>query len=168
MGFFSGLFLTGAAIGLTTMMAKNRRANEKASKEFEEWEKELLRDMNRREEEDRKRRSIICKYDKIITRNVFEDIAFKCAKRIKRISDIKIGNGTVKATVSSQSGISEWEFVLDFNDYGKFTGSYWLERENFDSEIPERLGSMIQDATDEYIKKHTLPSEKYKKRNESL
>lgn len=47
--------------------------------------------------------------------------------------------------VLSQSGISEWEFELDFNDYGKITGSYWIYSDNYDSMIPKALGNSIQE-----------------------
>ena len=46
----------------------------------------------------------------------------------------------------SQSGISEWDFELDFNDYGKITGTYWISSDNYDSMIPETLGNLIQKA----------------------
>jgi hypothetical protein len=67
-------------------------------------------------------------------------------KELEELNGLDIDNGAISVTVISQSGISKWEFELDFNDYGKITGQYWLSTENYDSEIPERLGDSIQEA----------------------
>lgn len=45
--------------------------------------------------------------------------------------------------VQSQSGISEWEFWVDFNDYGHITGRFWWHTDNSDSNIPEKFGDII-------------------------
>ena len=65
---------------------------------------------------------------------------------LEELNGLDIDNGAISVTVISQSGISKWEFELDFNDYGKITGQYWLSTENYDSEIPEKLGDSIQEA----------------------
>ncbi len=56
----------------------------------------------------------------------------------------------VYGVVQSQSGISEWNFKLDFNDYGHITGTYWLSSDNDDSNIPERFGDLIRSAINNY------------------
>jgi len=55
--------------------------------------------------------------------------------------------------VESQSGISTWKFTVDFNDYGKITGRYWIKSENKDSTIPNRIGDMISNQLLQFINK---------------
>ena len=64
-------------------------------------------------------------------------------KELEELNGLDIDNGAISVTVISQSRISKWEFELD---YGKITGQYWLSTENYDSEIPEKLGDSIQEA----------------------
>jgi len=104
----------------------------------------IMRKSREQDDEKRRRKNTICKFDDILTEEMFEEIVYKSAKRIKRIDNININNGCVTATVISQSGISEWEFEVDFNDYGKITGSYWKNSDNYDSNIPNTLGDLIQ------------------------
>ena len=42
-------------------------------------------------------------------------------KELEELNGLDIDNGAISVTVISQSGISKWEFELDFNDYGKIT-----------------------------------------------
>ena len=53
----------------------------------------------------------------------------------------------VYGTVRTQSGLSEWDFKVDFNDYGHITGKYWLSSDNDDSNIPghvaDNMSTMI-------------------------
>ncbi len=52
----------------------------------------------------------------------------------------------VYGIVESQSGLSEWSFTIDFNDYGHITGEYWITTDNDDSIIPERVAGRIREA----------------------
>ena len=83
-------------------------------------------------------------FSRNLTREVFEEAVRTEAKKIKRIVAVElVDNGIVKGTVRSQSGISEWKFDIDFNDYGKITGKYWIESSNSDSDIPWILAKRI-------------------------
>ncbi len=76
--------------------------------------------------EEKKRKSTPCYWNDGFTQAEFEATVYKCAKRIKRIKRVNISNLTVRCDVISQSGISEWSFLLDYNDYGHYTGKCWL------------------------------------------
>lgn len=68
----------------------------------------------------------------------------KCGgKGIRRITSLYAEGAMVYGTVRSNSGISDWCFRIDFNDYGKLTGAYWLSTGNIDSNIPKLVASRI-------------------------
>ena len=81
-----------------------------------------------------------------ISEDEFRDIVLSVTKHIanKRIHDVCINSSIIQAYVRSQSGISDWKFELDFDDYGHLTGKYRvLYKENKDSKIPEACGNQI-------------------------
>lgn len=84
-------------------------------------------------------------FDGIITPEEFERIANKSARQIKRIKRVYVYGFNVSCTVVAQSGISEWEFELDFDDRASRNGSFTISSENKDSGIPNRLGSLMQE-----------------------
>lgn len=96
----------------------------------------------RRKNEEEKHRFIIPKkipYDK------FKEIVLSSIKPMKKkLRNIDLDNGKIYGTVISQSGITEWSFTIDFNDYGKLTGEYWITTENKDSLIPKRVAETVQ------------------------
>ena len=63
---------------------------------------------------------------------------------------VAVDGPIVYGMVQSQSGISDWYFMLDFNDYGHITGTFRCTSDNEDSNIPTRLGSLIQDEINNY------------------
>lgn len=75
----------------------------------------------------------------------FEQIVRRVGKCIGRLTILSIDGPFVECLVLSSSGISEWEFQLDFNDYGRLTGNYWINTENESSSIPNRLGNLIRE-----------------------
>lgn len=96
-------------------------------------------------EEENKRVNSSFRYPVEIPADKFDEIVRQSIKPIKKkIRTISVNKGVVRGTVISQSGLSEWDFTLDFNDYGKLTGRFWLRSENSDSHLPERLGTAIQ------------------------
>ena len=112
-----------------------------------EKEKEELR---RKEEIEKKKQEDIrmntpCNFLDGISKSQFNEIVFNATKHIKRLT-VYIDGPIVYGVVRSQSGISEWKFTLDFNDYGKITGTCWRWQENQDSSIPKNVMKKIQDA----------------------
>lgn len=96
-------------------------------------------------EEENKRANTTFIYPSQISSNDFDEIVYKSIKPIKnRIKTIHVCNGIVTGTVVSITGLSEWTFTLDFNDYGSLTGRFWVKTENSQSNIPQRLGTVIK------------------------
>ena len=90
------------------------------------------------------RKGTPCNFDNGISKDEFNEIVEKELKAIKRINDFSINDTVIRARVRSQSGISEWRFTVDFNDYGKITGNYWLNSKNNDSQIPKSVAENIK------------------------
>ena len=100
--------------------------------------------------EEEKRKNTPCMFSDGFTEYEFEKMVKKAGKIIKRISNIRVSGPNVYGTVQSQSGISEWDFNLDFNDYGHITGTYWISSDNNDSNIPKRLAKLIREELDDF------------------
>ena len=113
-----------------------------------------LEQLNRRiaeeEAEQERRRNTPCRFEEGFSEADFEQMANRAARKIKRLEKVAVDGPIVYGMVQSQSGISDWYFMLDFNDYGHITGTYWCSSDNEDSNIPTRLGSLIQDEIDNY------------------
>lgn len=100
-------------------------------------------------EQDR-RRNTPCRFVDGFSEYEFEQMVKTAGRNIRRLSEISVDGPVVYGVVQSQSGISEWSFKLDFNDYGHITGTYWLSSDNDASNIPNRLGELIQSAINNY------------------
>ncbi len=92
-----------------------------------------------------------------ISNEEFEKIVWKAGKKIKRIEFIKVDGLKVKGVYKSQTGNTEWDFVIDFDDEGKLTGKYSLNSENKDSNIPKRLADTISEEIESNLKKDAPP-----------
>lgn len=100
------------------------------------------------------RKGTPCNFDNGISRTEFNEIVEKELKAIKRINDFSINDTVIRARVRSQSGISEWRFTVDFNDYGKITGNYWLNSKNNDLQIPESVAESIKKSIISFSNNH--------------
>ena len=94
-------------------------------------------------EENEKRRKHRCIFPDEITESEFEEIVIDVCESIRRVISYSIDREIVNITVISNSGLSEWDCEIDFNDYGDLTGRYWIWSENDDSEIPGIVASRI-------------------------
>lgn len=94
----------------------------------------LLND--REEREERKRSNAWHGFEGILTEEQFQDMALEVSMVFPRIKAMSFTGAAIHATVESISGLSTWGFFADFNDYGMVTGSYWLDSENEESDIP--------------------------------
>lgn len=92
----------------------------------------------------KKRKNIPCFFDNGISEDEFVAIVECVCKSIDRIDSFDIIGTLVNVYVSSQSGITKWFFQVDFNDYGKITGKYWIFTQNYDSKIPESIAQSIK------------------------
>lgn len=93
--------------------------------------------------EEIKRKNTICRFDGGISKEEFYTMVKCGGKGIRRITSLYAEGAMVYGTVRSNSGISDWCFRIDFNDYGKLTGTYWLSTGNIDSNIPKLVASRI-------------------------
>lgn len=93
--------------------------------------------------EEQRRTNTPCDFSDGVSENEFKEIVQNVAKRIKRITFLSIDGPKIYGTIMSQSGITEWNFIVDFNDYGHLSGKYWISSDNSDSEIPTVLANRI-------------------------
>ena len=106
-----------------------------------------IKNAEERAEEERRRKNTPCGFTDGISREQFELIAKEAGRHIKRLIKLSVDGPVVYGTVRTQSGLSEWDFKVDFNDYGHITGKYWLSSDNDDSNIPghvaDNMSTMI-------------------------
>lgn len=116
---------------------------------------------------DKARREIKVIYNNELSKEEFKEIVNKIAKRLKRVTSIEIYNARIYGKVISQSGISDWSFIVDFNDWGYIDGKYIVESDNFDSEIPERFAELVKEEINKlYKEKKVNINDIIKKANE--
>ncbi len=159
MGFFSYLFYGGlAAYGIHKV---------------KQWNEEEISHIQSKIQEEIKRKSCVYIFDQGLNEDEFRAIVYSCAKKIKRIKKVEIDGLAISCLAVSQSGITQWRFTLDFNDYGKLTGKCYSSSENSDSNIPERLNDLIYVKLEPFIEKFepiekteeiTAPSKSKKKK----
>lgn len=91
------------------------------------------------------KREAPCLFEDGISQSEFVKIVESEASYIshKRLRDVTVSWSTVYGTVRSQSGLSDWSFSLDFNDFGHLTGRFWSHSDNADSILPNSLGKRI-------------------------
>ena len=98
------------------------------------------------------RKNTPCVFDSDFTEEDFRNIAVSVAKPIKRLW-VSVDRQFVHGEVKTQSGINTWEFKIDFNDYGRVTGRYWMRySENTDSQIPHRYAEQLSEAVKAYLR----------------
>lgn len=155
----------GAIVGflLHSLFKKNREKHE-----HEQADEEYPRDLHAREAEwERKRkvnstrRNMPCFFCDGISQDDFEALARAAAHRIKRIHSISVHGAKVFATVESQTGLSDWHFNVDFNDWGHITGTYWTYTENSDSSIPKHYGCTLSSLVNSFLIEHGISLEDF-------
>lgn len=150
MSWLSKVLVGIGVLGTGGLIVKAIKHKKRELDEEREWErladiksKEYEEEYKRRKEAEERRRNTPCYFNGTITMNIFYSIVHKCTKHIKRLN-ITVEGPVIYGTVRSQSGISTWNFTLDFNDYGDITGDYWLWNENIDSNLPENVAESIK------------------------
>lgn len=128
MGFLSKALIT-AAVGAGAALLFKVSAEEKEKKAEEE-----------------RRKNTPCTFENGVTQEEFNIIVQKACKSVKRVSGFTVEGPVIQGVVRSQSGISEWTFTIDFNDYGNITGKYWITNENADSKIPSIISERIKES----------------------
>lgn len=110
--------------------------------------------------EEMKRKNTPCNFDNGISQSDFNDIVKIACQSIERVIDYSVNNTKIRGKVRSNSGITDWHFTIDFNDYGNITGRYWLESKNNDSKIPEVIAERIKSDILKINNKENLESNK--------
>lgn len=95
-------------------------------------------------QETKRRRSCPLRFEDGVSQDQFIAIVQDAAKHTPRVKDVRVNGMTVGLEVRSNSGLSTWAVEVDFNDYGRLTGTYWLESENSQSPIPEHFAKAVQ------------------------
>lgn len=94
-------------------------------------------------EEEVKRKNTVCRFEDGISKEEFYVMVKRGGKGLRRVTSLYADGTMVYGTVRSQSGISDWCFRIDFNDYGSLTGAYWIYSDNHDSDIPKAVAHRI-------------------------
>lgn len=76
----------------------------------------------------------------------FLQITNEAGSSINRITACRCEGPVARFTVRSQSNITEWEFSVDFNAWGHFTGQYWINSDNSDSKIPSAIANRMSES----------------------
>ena len=148
MAFSDWLALGIIGLIIKKQIARSERTKLLREQEYEEYEEERRKqeiELNRQKEVDAKRMRTPCNFDEGIAHEEFLTIVRSVGKSIKRIKKVTTSGPVVYCTVESQSGHSEWDFNVDFNDWGHVTGTYWKSTENHDSNIPDVFGEIVSD-----------------------
>lgn len=132
--------------------------------------KKIIAERKQREEarrqrvaEEQRRLNTPCFFEDKITEEDFNRIIKKVGKEIRRIASISANGAIVRVVYRSQSGITDYSFSVDFNDYGHVTGRYWLNDNDSDSNIPQVTAERIS----ELITDHIEAFEEQEERNKS-
>lgn len=96
-------------------------------------------------QETKHRRSTPIVFDDRLSQRDFDVIARRIGERLPRVSRVTTAGADVHLEVRSNSGLSTWTADIDFYDYGRLTGNYWIQTANTQSPIPELFAHQLQD-----------------------
>lgn len=95
--------------------------------------------------EERRRRNAPLVFDTGITQAEFIALATEIAQTLPRLHDVEVIGMSVNLDIASNTGLTVWGARVDFSDYGRLTGRYWLTSDNDDSPIPEHFADRLQE-----------------------
>lgn len=108
-----------------------------------------------------KRKHTRCRFRDGLAYEDFVSIAHKASNRIRRIKSVNVQGAVIYCTVESQTGYSNWDFKVDFNDWGHVTGTYWKWTENNDSNIPSHFGKMVSGYVHQFYRDRNISLPEY-------
>lgn len=164
MAFTDWLIIGGAGLLLKSGLKKAAADRAEAEAEHEAFMRDLKEreaEWDRRREVNRKRRNMPCFLGTGITYDEFTLIAKKAGKKIKRIKSVDVRGAIIYCNVESQTGYSDWDFNVDFNDWGHVTGTYWTQTDNDDSSIPGHYGHLVSGAVHELLREKGIHLEDF-------
>ena len=95
-------------------------------------------------QETRRRKSSPLQFTEALSPMTFNEIVQEAARKTPRVKGIAITGMTVDLHIRSNTGLTSWNTEVDFNDYGRLTGTYWLNSENKDSVIPKFFADLVE------------------------
>lgn len=139
--------IAAVALGVSICSTRKERKAQKAAEDKVRREREehdvLLRELEERRKSNERRKRMAFRFYCDMNSKEFAQVVSDSRKGIKRLVSISCAGPLVRGVVRSQSNLTEWRFWLDFNDWGRLTGSYWITSENNDSVIPKVVGDRI-------------------------
>ncbi|MFW7413472.1 hypothetical protein [Demequina sp. SO4-18] len=96
--------------------------------------------------ETRRRKQTPVEFDPALTRRDFEALVAVAADKVPRLESVDVNGLAVSLRIRSNSGVSRWAAEVDFNDYGKLTGRYWVKSENGQSPLPEFFADAVSES----------------------
>lgn len=103
-----------------------------------------IRKTRRAARETKRRKGSPLHFDHRLRPQEFTHIVSEIARTIPRLARCESIGMTVYFEITSNSGLTTWAAEIDFNDYGRLTGTYWLTSDNTQSNIPEFFAERIQ------------------------
>lgn len=95
--------------------------------------------------ETKRRKNSPLQFDNRLTEQDFISMVERIAAKTPRSEKVEVTGMVVRLTVRSNSGLTSWTTEVDFNDYGRLTGRYWLTSENDQSPIPKVFADTVKD-----------------------
>lgn len=84
-------------------------------------------------------------FDARLNEQEFISISTQIAQQTPCVPHITFTGASVLLEVRSNSGLSTWPTKIDFNDFGRLSGNYWLTSTNTQSPIPEFFAHAVQE-----------------------
>ena len=143
--------------------AENRKEEAESRKKEDEEIRQYLANLHEQEAEwkrvravNSKRRDMPCFFNDGLPFDVFEEMAKSAGRKIKRINNVSVYGGIISCNVESQTGYTDWDFNVDFNDWGHVTGTFWTTTDNYDSSIPKHYGKTVSGLIHDYYREKNI------------
>lgn len=102
------------------------------------------------------RKNTPCKFQDGITQEDFKEIALTVGSQFSRIVGISVESTTIIGTVESQTKQSNWEFSVNFNNWGHITERRWVWSENDKSNIPQYYAESLSSEIKYLLEKRNI------------
>lgn len=94
--------------------------------------------------ESKRRQRSPLQFTEQLTQEDFNALVEEIARVTPRLTHVTTSGLITTMDVRSNSGLTSWKAVIDFNDFGSPTGRYWIHAENKQSPIPEFFAKKVQ------------------------
>ena len=144
------LIISGAALFIEKIFSDKDDNKDERISEWERW-----RAVNQ------KRKATPCFFKDGISAEEFKKIALHVGEKHRRVKNISVKGPVIYCTVESQTGNSNWDFNVDFNNWGHITGTYWSQTDNDDSSIPKHYGDMVSEEIHNFLSSRSIVLEEF-------